>query len=1005
MIATMSEAQFWDLFPVLLIIERWNHGYFQNFQIKDMTPSDALKQVEKVLGHPLGIQGTDYSKFEASICHALRKSGEDRFMRTLLRMAGMDHTEQAYKKHMKRERKLYHKCFTFSNAGRCSGDFTTSWGNGLTNFLILTTINVLRGMPLGEVSLFVQQRCNAVLEGDDGIFGPIIDDISVYAGLLGLEMSAEESGYEPSEVSFLRNMWTPEGRVPDVARILSKMFWVKNGARLKRSKQLAVLRQMAMCIRAMYPNCPVLDAATWYVGLKTAGFTTFDCRQYVNTWKEEHLARANLKTKQVNEKLRTYVADPAPSFCPIPVDVQRHWENEFYSGRMPHLGMVLNGHDDVSSGVHSFDLVRSEGSYPPQDEGYSSEMTVLLNSLKSIMRAIDPASAGSAPRTTPGIYRGGARGSSHARVVAAEDPHEGRRVGRPDGGDPTLNSTERNQQETGVTESSCPTLTYGARPASSLRFNRLSNNNNQIPRPPGFPRAEWRGLSNRQRRGVINQLGRNNAIEGRGAYKVRSLVKGMRRLGLNKLTTRIRDVGIGAVDTAAARNGISGRGAYMGPGVSVAGRGEYTTGPLFEPHLEQMSPIPGSDTTVKCRVRIGQVRAPAYTGQPSRTIKSIVVNPADKIVSGALAAHAAGYSQYQLQSAIITAVPRTTSGSIANPTGVQMVGYMGFFSDPKKRAPATEDDYIAMGCAKFTLEDMATVGIECDPDGDGNGQANTGWNPCDDGHLDPTSTSNPRLYSPGVLFIALFGMQDFDQKPLFDLYLNAIVAFKERRNEIARFDYALTSSFGAAYSVASEDIPDGYWPSVIGSSYQPLASSDNSMGASVTLDESSVYGNRTLTVSMPDEFVGLLELRLDSTMTYNSIAQKPDFGATITLTPNSSSMTVCNYCRYINTSGQPTETWRDVNDLTITSGDIAPYAIFNGCMNTAQTAYDVAVSCVWTIFVETPVTGDNTLTLSTTTRAEDTHINPAVSCNWMLNLRTRTSQGYYPGAQLVDTYS
>jgi hypothetical protein len=356
-IMTMSDAMLLECCGALTAIGFWNHSDFSQFQVKSMTPIEVM---ERLMFHTDGAHAvTDYSAYESSIDSQLR-SIEMYVLDRLLARMGWSRTRRALRRYARGERKLVTRWGTFEIDTRCSGDFWTSFGNGVLSVCIMRACWLKNGIP---------RPFRMLAEGDDGVVDADVPNDELISQI-GIGYSSAFRGTQPGDCDFLSRRVVDGKCYLSVGKVLNSLSWVKKGHLLKRSKQLAVLRCMAHSVHHMSPGHPILAEMCNRIWEKTRGVSTFKgMMAYLDNYHAMNYTPPVLgpsKRVEVDESMRAEVASGAMGFMPISISDQLEIESrirmdEMYVGATfdedPNLGPIIrstNGSIDLKLSVESF---------------------------------------------------------------------------------------------------------------------------------------------------------------------------------------------------------------------------------------------------------------------------------------------------------------------------------------------------------------------------------------------------------------------------------------------------------------------------------------------------------------------------------------------------------------------------------------------------------------------------------------------------------------------------
>lgn len=352
LIMTMSDLMLVECVPLLLLIESWYESPFAQFQVKHMNSSEIADVVSEFMDRPHNV--TDYSSFESSIDPYLRRL-EEHVLRRLCERNGWTNAWDAYQRHAAGGRILEAHGVKMWIVTRCSGDFWTSFGNGIVNVCLVAYSYHIKNLP-GPVRV--------IAEGDDGVTEQGVMD-SAELAKLGMEFSTAEKGSYMGDTDFLRSRWIGNKRYLNVGRCLS-VFWVKNGAKLRTSKQKFILRCMGASLYHLSPGHPVLTAIVNRIGKVTAGCNRFkSVGKFYNPWNGSVLDDASSYPRDVivDESMRTSVELGAPSFPGISRADQRLLERMFESDETMYVGDVFREYEDAAgycSSSECLDTIQDE---------------------------------------------------------------------------------------------------------------------------------------------------------------------------------------------------------------------------------------------------------------------------------------------------------------------------------------------------------------------------------------------------------------------------------------------------------------------------------------------------------------------------------------------------------------------------------------------------------------------------------------------------------------------
>lgn len=340
LIMTMSDHLLMTGCPVIQCIHRFNEGIFGRFQVKGMEPSEMAARVVSALSRDHVV--TDYSSFESSVNETIR-SLEMHALDRMCLLANLPLTRAAIKP-MAKGRLLHTGGNIFEIKSRCSGDFWTSFGNGLVNGLICMYQHHLKGIDV--------LSANFLVEGDDGIMPLSVSDPEIVKDL-GFKFSDSQVGHGPGDTDFLKNRWVDGKRYLPVGKFLGSC-WVKAKVNLARRKQLYILRCMGSSLHALSPGHPVLSAVVNKIGELTSGKTRAfrNAARYLDPWKGQYVCSKYPDHVVVDESMRALVATGAPGFPPLSVSDQLELEERIgRDGLSAYIGHLFDDSDDVQTKI------------------------------------------------------------------------------------------------------------------------------------------------------------------------------------------------------------------------------------------------------------------------------------------------------------------------------------------------------------------------------------------------------------------------------------------------------------------------------------------------------------------------------------------------------------------------------------------------------------------------------------------------------------------------------
>lgn len=342
LIMVMSEEMMVECTQALDLIHAWNQGEFSRFQVKDLTPSEMIAKIVEASDKKHSV--TDYSSFEASVDWMVRKI-ECYVLTQLGRRGGYYDFCRQFRRFAYGGRVLEAEDCKFKIYSRCSGDYWTSFGNGVVNVCLMAFCAKMGGHDLSKFRMLA--------EGDDGLAPAEYPNVELLTRL-GFKFSTSVSGGNPGDCDFLRSRWIGNKRYLSVGRCMSSV-WVKRASGLRRTKQLYLLRCIGNSLYHLSPGHPVITAIVNRIMKDTASMQKFKgYRRYLDTWKSLELYdRPAPKHIIVDETMRGPIAAGAIGFPPIPISAQLELERRIESDPVIYVGCLLNGYDDFISYTES----------------------------------------------------------------------------------------------------------------------------------------------------------------------------------------------------------------------------------------------------------------------------------------------------------------------------------------------------------------------------------------------------------------------------------------------------------------------------------------------------------------------------------------------------------------------------------------------------------------------------------------------------------------------------
>jgi hypothetical protein len=341
LIMTMSNRLLIEMCQIMKLISRWNDGSFKEFQVKHMEVDDFIRKVEHMSERNHTV--TDYSSFEGSIFGRMREL-EHHVISRLCGRANMPNTLKVYEEVALKPRRLYTNMgLVFRINSRCSGDFVTSFGNGIVNVCLMAFCAFKNGADMSRFTM--------IAEGDDGLSDPTYVNVPLLKQL-GFKFSSELLGFLPGDVDFLRRRWMGGLCYLNVGRVLKNIFWVLTTENLSFRKQMAILRCKGLSLHYSSPGHPILYEIVNRIERLTRGFYSFKgIQKWVSNYNhfgvdvDENTSYP--RSVGVNEQMRLAIAEGAMGFPPIPYVVQLELERRIRDDEYIYIGSLLDEYDDI----------------------------------------------------------------------------------------------------------------------------------------------------------------------------------------------------------------------------------------------------------------------------------------------------------------------------------------------------------------------------------------------------------------------------------------------------------------------------------------------------------------------------------------------------------------------------------------------------------------------------------------------------------------------------------
>lgn len=330
MIMVMSLVRAVELSPLLYLIHAFNKSSFSKHQVKNLTPEEMSERVESVSNKAHTV--TDYSSYESSIDEDYRMI-ENHTLKLLCSKFGYVNTVRAIEEHCVKGRFLYRGGIKIWLETRCSGDYYTSFGNGILSYCIMRYCAEINGLD--------PAKFDGIFEGDDGLVGSDVPNLDVIAKL-GFKFSIAIQGVKPGDCDFLSSRFMNGKRFLNTPKYLSGFMWVKTGGKkLKRSKILYIWRCMGASLYYLSPGHPVLTALVNYIGKVTAGVNAFKgADKFIDPYKFKGYKSSYPRDVVVDETMRDIVAQGSQDFTPISIPDQLLIEKSISNGVF-HVGQVF----------------------------------------------------------------------------------------------------------------------------------------------------------------------------------------------------------------------------------------------------------------------------------------------------------------------------------------------------------------------------------------------------------------------------------------------------------------------------------------------------------------------------------------------------------------------------------------------------------------------------------------------------------------------------------------
>jgi len=356
LIMTMSDLMLVECCQVLKLIHSWNASKFSRFQVKDLEPEEMVKRIIEATegGHNV----TDYSAFESSVDSIIRMI-EGTLLRDMCRKFNYSQTLISLNKHYKLKwedssRILSYRGSKYKIFTRCSGDFWTSFGNGVVNFALMA---FCKYGHLNPESVNIDEF-KMLAEGDDGLV-PVGTANKETISNLGFSFSVELNGEKPGDCDFLSSRWVAGKRFLNVGKCLS-IFWVKKASHLSEGKQKYLLKCAANSLYHLSPGHPVISAIVnriWKVCSDVSPFK--NASNYLKGYNLDY-SHVAIKRVEVDDSMRAVVAEGAEGFPPISIPAQLALEKIFEHDQIMYISSILNDYTQVNDYVDSLKYLKEQ---------------------------------------------------------------------------------------------------------------------------------------------------------------------------------------------------------------------------------------------------------------------------------------------------------------------------------------------------------------------------------------------------------------------------------------------------------------------------------------------------------------------------------------------------------------------------------------------------------------------------------------------------------------------
>jgi len=358
LIMTMSDLMQFELCWMSNIANAWYDGPIADYQVKHMNSDAMISKIREMQDRKHCV--TDYSAFESSIGASVRVV-EMTLLRTLCAKAGYYYTLRMLDElELDIMRTLDSQSFSFRIYTRCSGDYWTSLGNGIVSITLMKYCH-----DRSDIKHLVFKM---LAEGDDGCVPDGVPD-TVLLRNLGFKFSSSVKGTRSGDTDFLRSLWDHR-RWLNIGRVLSSIFWVKKGSKLRLSKQKFLLRTMALSLHHLSPGHPVLWAVVKRIEFETRGCVKFkSADRFLDSWKAWDLS-GSFPDVRLDETMVPRVAEGAAGVPGIPSLIQSILEKMILRGDYNFRGL-LNDFDDFRERAKASKPDGVDWSTTEMEEAYS----------------------------------------------------------------------------------------------------------------------------------------------------------------------------------------------------------------------------------------------------------------------------------------------------------------------------------------------------------------------------------------------------------------------------------------------------------------------------------------------------------------------------------------------------------------------------------------------------------------------------------------------------------